>query len=221
MLPLRDIIPVRTAPWLGLIIASTWFALFLVERFSTAGTLRTLLWSAGVVPSAFSWPSTLTAIFLHAGWLQMVSNAACLAIFGEAVEDRLGHARFLLLVCAAGVVGNVTHALFNPGSPVPMVGAGGAVAGVLAAHLMLFPRSRVLTWIPVPGASRVEELQAGYFLAGWLAMQLLGASELSVMTLAGATGTSPWALLGGCLAGLVAFQVLRRRDREAVQWWHP
>lgn len=221
MLPLRDIIPTRTAPWLSVTIAGSLLAVFLVERFSSAGALRELLGTAGVVPSAFSWPATFSAVFLHAGWLQMVSNVACLAIFGEAVEDRLGHTRFLILFFAAGCVGSLTHVALDPAAASPMVGSGGAVAGVLAAHLLIFPHSRVLTWIPVPGAVRVDDVPAGYFLAGWLAMQLLGTEELSVMTLAGAVGTSAWALLGGVAAGLPATLLLRRPDREAVDWWHP
>ena len=221
MLPLRDIIPTRTAPWVSLSIAASLLVVFLVERFSSAETLRAFFWTAGVVPSFASWPTMISAVFLHAGWLQMVSNVACLALFGEAVEDRLGHGRFLLLFYLAGSVGNLVHVVIAPHSFTPMVGSGGAVAGVLAGHLTLFPHSRVLTWIPVPGAARVDEVPAGYFLVGWLAVQLLGAGELSVMTLAGALGTSPWALLGGFTAGLVATLALRRRDREAVDWWHP
>ena len=221
MLPLKDVIPTRTAPWVSLTLAASLVVLFLVERFSSPDLLTTFLTAAGLSPASLSWHAPLTALILHAGWLQMLSNVACLAIFGEAVEDRLGHGRFLLLFCLAGIAGNLAHAAARPASATPMIGAGAAVAAVLAAHLVIFPHSRVLTWIPLPGSVRVEEIPAGYFLAGWLAMQLLGPEELSTMTLAGAVGTSPWALLAGFAAGLIAIVGLRRRDRESVNWGHP
>ena len=159
-------------------------------------------------------PFTLiTSLFLHGGWLHVGGNMLYLWIFGDNVEDRLGHVRFLFFYLLCGVAASFTHILANPASTVPTIGASGAIAGVLGAYFLLYPRSRVLTLVPLGFYLQVMQLPAFLFLGFWFLMQfIVGAASLSAS--GGGGGVAWWAHVGGFVAGALLQLVFRKRGGE-------
>ncbi len=157
----------------------------------------------------------VTAMFLHGGWMHVIGNMLYLYIFGDNVEDRLGRGRFLVFYLACGVLSFLVQVLFNARSMVPNIGASGAIAGVLGAYLVLFPRARVLTIVPLLIFFPVVEIPAFVFLGFWFLIQFLsGAASLGASSpMAG--GIAWWAHIGGFLAGIVLLKVLLPRDPGA------
>src|SRR4051794_35684470 len=147
MIPLRDVIPSRTTPYITVTIIILNALAWLFEVSMPREDLAVFLQIYGVVPAAFI-PSTLiTSMFLHGGWSHVIGNMWYLWIFGDNVEDRLGHGRFILFYLLCGIIAAIAHALSEPGSLVPTIGASGAIAGIMGAYVVLYPRSRVLTLI--------------------------------------------------------------------------
>jgi membrane associated rhomboid family serine protease len=149
----------------------------------------------------------LTSAFLHAGWLHLLSNLLYLGVFGLPVERRVGPGRFTLLYVASAVAGSLAYLVAQPASQTPAVGASGAIAGVIAAHLVLFPGATLGTLAPVLFLSVVETAPTLLLLLLWLATQVFS----SVTSLTTSTGIAWWAHLGGFGTGLVLAPVLRRR----------
>jgi len=159
-------------------------------------------------------PTLFTSQFLHAGWMHIIGNMLYLWIFGDNVEDRLGHFRYLLFYLGAGALAAILQVLFNPFSAVPMLGASGAIAGVMGAYFVLYPQSRVLTAVFIIIFFDVIEIPAVFFLGIWFLMQLLsGVGSLGV-TNAASGGTAFWAHVGGFVAGVIVGLLLRARDRR-------
>jgi membrane associated rhomboid family serine protease len=156
----------------------------------------------GPIPEALTF---VTYQFLHAGWLHLISNMLFLWVFADNVEDAYGHAGFLLFYLLTGIAGGLVHVLMQPASASPLIGASGAVSGVLAAYAILFPRARV--WIllfmriPIP-------LPALWVLGGWFALQLL---NLFFVAPTGDIDVAWWAHIGGFVAGLGLTFLLRSR----------
>ena len=148
----------------------------------------------------------LTCMFLHGGWLHFLGNMWFLHIFGDNVEDRFGHLGFLAFYLAAGVAASVAHLLANPDSTVPTIGASGAIAGVMGAYLLLYPRAMVLTLIPIFFFVDIVVLPAALFLGVWFLLQFFQ-GVLAVG--AAATGVAWWAHIGGFAAGLAVAWALR------------
>ena len=166
-----------------------------------------------LIPADFSWLSVLTSMFLHGGWMHVIGNMLYLWIFGDNVEDRLGHARFLLFYLASGCAAALLQVVFNPSSQVPMLGASGAIAGVMGAYFVLYPESRVLTAVFVFVFFDLVEIPAIFFLGIWFVMQLLsGVGSLGISSTGG--GTAFWAHVGGFVVGAVVGLVLRRNGRR-------
>src|SRR5258708_15565462 len=158
-----------------------------------------------VVPSLFS---ALVSMFLHGGWLPLGGNVLYLWIFGDNIEDRLGHFRYLVFYLACGLAATLAHAIVNPGSRLPSIGASGAIAGVLGAYILLFPRVRVTTLIPVFIFIIVREVPALFVLGIWFVFQLfLGVSSLGVSP-EQAGGVAYFAHIGGFVAGMILAVVL-------------
>ncbi len=149
----------------------------------------------------------LSSMFLHGGFAHILGNMFFLYVFGDNIEDRMGHGRYLLFYLLGGVVATLAHGLFTPGSPVPLIGASGAVSAVLGAYLVLFPRQRVLTFIP---PFFVFWLPAWFYLGYWALIQTLEAvGGLGVG--AGVGGVAWWAHVGGFVFGLLCVRLLTRR----------
>jgi membrane associated rhomboid family serine protease len=156
--------------------------------------------------------TVLTSMFMHGGFLHAAGNLWFLHIFGDNVEDNFGPARFALFYLLAGAAAAATQVAVSPGSAVPMVGASGAIAGVLAAYLVLFPRARVVTLLPLFIFLEWFELPAVLFIALWFFVQFFeGVGSLGRGALGG--GVAYWAHIGGFLAGLAMVFVFRRKDR--------
>jgi rhomboid family protein len=188
---------------------------FILEQTLTDRELHILTVVYGLVPAEFSLASVLTSMFLHAGWMHFLGNMLYLWIFGDNVEDRLGHGRFLLFYLACGTAAAAGQTLWNPTSLVPMIGASGAIAGVMGAYFLLFPHSRVLTFVWLILYFDLLEIPAIFFLGFWFFMQLL--SGVGSIGLAGG-GTAFWAHAAGFAAGAMLVLVLRRPERQRIEW---
>ena len=183
--------------------------------------LQAFLYEHGLVPLRYFSPSWaeriglppgdltpfLTNIFLHGGFLHIILNLWTLYIFGPALEDRLGHIRFCALYLLAGIAASVTHAVFNASSPVPVVGASGAIAGIIAAYAVRFPYAWIKVLVPIIIIPLFFDIPALLFAGIWFFMQVMqGTSELMVPALGG--GIAWWAHIGGFIAGLMLLRQL-------------
>jgi membrane associated rhomboid family serine protease len=220
MIPLRDVIPSRTFPvtCVSLIVLNA--VVFLYERSLSDAQLMRLLQQWGLVSAAFSWPTLVTSMFLHGGWVQLAGSTLCLWILGDNVEDRVGHKRFLAYYLVCGVVAGVTHLWSDPGSPVPAIGASGAVAGIVGGYFFMYPQSRILTLIPLIVVWPVIEVPAIIWLGLWVSVEVLsglglfsgGRGELLA-------GLTLWARIAGLATGAALIPLFRRPERARVEWW--
>jgi membrane associated rhomboid family serine protease len=219
MIPLRDIIPSRTTPivTISLIVANV--LVFLYE-LTLGRAVNDFTLYFGLVPAAFSWVAVLTSMFLHGGLFHVAGNMLYLWIFGDNVEDRMGHGRFLVFYLLCGTAAALAQTITAPDSVVPMVGASGAIAGVMGAYFVLYPKSRIVTLVPLFFFFQIIEVPAIFFLGIWFVMQFLsGVGSIATAT-AGAGGIAFWAHVAGFVAGLSGVIVFRRPERQRVEWWH-
>jgi membrane associated rhomboid family serine protease len=221
MIPLRDIIPSRTTPVVTISLIAINVLVFLYElSLGRAVDAFTLYW--GLVPAAFSWVAVFTSMFLHGGLLHVAGNMLYLWIFGDNVEDRMGHGRFLVFYLLCGVAAALAQTITVPDSVVPMVGASGAIAGVMGAYFVLYPRSRIVTLIPIFFFFQIVEVPAIFFLGIWFLMQFVSGVGSIVSAVGGAPGggIAFWAHIAGFVAGISGVVVFRRPERQRVEWWH-
>jgi membrane associated rhomboid family serine protease len=166
-------------------------------------------WLAGAVPIDVALVPLFSSMFLHGSWLHLIFNMWALAIFGDNVEDRLGHFRYLLFYFLSGLGADLTHYVFNSTSQVPSVGASGAIAGVMGAYFLLFPSARVLTWIFTFALIR---LPAWLVLGFWFLAQLLsGAATAITYSHETGGGVAVWAHVGGFITGLILIKLFPLR----------
>lgn len=220
MIPLRDVIPSRTTPFVtvALIVANA--LAFLYQAALPRGQFEAFILNWGLVPADFGVVTLLTSMFLHGGWLHFLGNMLYLWIFGDNVEDRFGHGRYLVFYLLCGAFAALAQSLTAPTSTVPMVGASGAIAGVLGAYLVMFPHSRVLTLVPIFFFIQIVEVPATILLGLWFVLQLLsGIGSLSVARGSNIGGVAFWAHAAGFVSGVVLVWLFRRRERERVEWW--
>jgi hypothetical protein len=156
----------------------------------------------------------LSSIFLHGGWMHLLGNMWFLWIFGDNIEDRLGHLRFLLFYLAAGLGAGLFHVAFNLSSAVPAVGASGAISGILGAYFVLFPRSRVVTLIPLFVTFFTVELPAAIILGYWFLIQTL--SGLGSLGARASGGVAWWAHIGGFVLGIVLAKLVRTQPPRRI-----
>jgi membrane associated rhomboid family serine protease len=214
VIPLRDVIPSRTTPYITVTIillnAAAWFyELSLSER-----GLNHFLYVYGVVPAAFSPATLVTSMFLHGSWSHVIGNMWYLWIFGDNVEDRVGHGRFIAFYLLCGIAAALGQVAMDPESALPTIGASGAIAGVMGAYFVLYPRSRVLTLIPWIFI-QVVELPATILLGFWFLMQLVNAGAIAATaSMRGSGGVAFAAHVAGFVVGAAAIFVFRRRDRD-------
>ena len=219
MIPLRDDNPSQRAPVITRLVIVANVLAFMVE-LSVGEARGEFLREWGVVPgrlfAAFTGETSLpvelmtvfTSMFLHGGWLHLIGNMWFLWIFGDNVEDAIGSPGYLGFYLAAGAVAAGFHAALMPGSPVPTVGASGAIAGVLGAYAQAFPRARVLTLVPIFFFFQVVAIPALVLLGLWFLMQFLSAS----LSTGGASGgVAWWAHIAGFVFGFIAMAMFRRR----------
>ena len=239
MFPLRDTIPSMRFPavTIGLIVVNA--LVFLYELGVSPRGLDAVFYQWGIVPCSFTgkcsarlrtpggflpvplhphYVTLLSSMFLHGGWMHIIGNMWSLWIFGDNVEDRMGRAGFLCFYLLSGLAAGALHIASNRTSPVPTVGASGAIAGVMGAYLLLFPYARVVTLVPIFIFLQTIELPAVVFLGFWFLSNLLsGIGSLAAHTQAG--GVAWWAHIGGFLVGILWALPLRRREVRRRQWY--
>jgi membrane associated rhomboid family serine protease len=216
MLPLQDVIPSRTRPWVTIGLIATNAAVLVVEWALPDRTRMDLLLGAGLIPARASWLTATTAIFLHANVLQAAGNLGALWIFGENVEDRLGHLRYLIFYLLAGYAGAALRVWTAPASLAPGGSASAAVAGIVAAYLVTFPQSRVLVLVPVWLAIDLVEVPATLIVVVWGFTQMFSGVGRWAPASAEVLLAAP---AGGFVAGLALVWFFRRPERQHVEWW--
>jgi membrane associated rhomboid family serine protease len=215
MIPLRDAIRSRNFPAVNFIIIGLNIIVFLWQ-LAQGPHLKETLYLYGIVPLRYSDPTLssqfttlqqylpfLTSMFLHGGFLHIIMNMWFLYIFGDNIEDRLGHLRYLVFYLLCGVAAGLVHLLTNWSSDIPTIGASGAISGVMGAYLLLYPGSKILTLIPIFFFFQFVEIPAFIFLGFWLFMQLFSAG----LTPRNIGGIAFWAHIGGFVAGLIFIKI--------------
>jgi membrane associated rhomboid family serine protease len=226
MIPFRDNIPSRSFPFVTIALIVFNCAVFFQE-WMLGRHLQSFIHIYGLIPlriaeSVSSLDPTLlpslltlfTAMFLHGGWMHLIGNMWYLWIFGDNVEDFLGHFTFLFFYLACGLIGNLAHVFFNWSSTVPSIGASGAIAGVLGAYLLLYPGARVLTLIPLFIIWPIIEIPAFIILGFWFVEQsFLGFSSLALAP-QNQGGVAWFAHIGGFIAGMILITLSKRALRR-------
>lgn len=228
MIPIQDTVPSRSVPlvtW-GLILLNG--LVFLQELALPPERLEELVALLGMVPARLghdseAWWTLLTCMFLHGGWTHFVGNMWTLYLFGDNVEDRMGSARFLVFYLLCGLAAGLTHVLTDPNSPIPTVGASGAIAGVLGAYFLLFPTARVITLVPVFFWPFIVEIPAVFYLGVWFVSQLFSGT-LALIGPGYYEGVAWWAHVGGFVAGLALLPVFKQSRQQygrayADEYW--
>ncbi len=225
MIPIRDGIPTRETPVVNYLLIAANVLVFLWMFLMPETALETMVNKYAMVPAHFADGVTLadvmtifTSMFMHAGLAHIGGNMIYLWIFGDNVEDRLGHFRYPMFYLVGGVVASLTHLATNWGSELPTVGASGAIAAVLGAYLVLFPGSRIETWVPLGRFYHLTVLPAVVVLGLWFVLQLFE----GVAALGGADvgGVAFWAHVGGFVAGMVMAKLIptEARREKALTW---
>ncbi len=219
MIPLYDTLHSRRFPVVNWMIIGVNVLVFLYELSLSPVALDRLTRTWGLVPvqllarPADLWVTIFTSMFLHGGWFHIISNMWVLFIFGDNVEDRLGGTRYLLFYLLSGVAAALMETFILPTSPIPTIGASGAIAGVLGAYLILYPRAKVASLVPILFIFTIIDIPAFLFLLFWFVSQLFS----GWLTLQGSAGSGVawWAHVGGFLFGVLAV-VLFARKRYAT-----
>lgn len=221
MIPLRDVVPSRTFPAVTVAIIAANLAALGYGWWLGSPSHAAFLTAYGIVPGQFSFLALPTSLFVHANVLQAAATMIYLWIFGENVEDRVGHGRFLLLYLLCGTAAATAQLLMHPASVAPIVGAGGAVAGVMGAYVVLYPGSKIVTLLPLVITIRLVEIPAIFFLGLWLVLAFLG----GMGALGGAATAEPiggvafWGHVIAFVTGAAGVLLLRRPERLRVEWW--
>ena len=224
MIPLRDINPSRNFPVINTLLMGINVGVFFLQM-SQGNEMDRFVYTYGLVParysishvSAYFTPfqqvfSFLSFMFLHGGFLHLLGNMWSLYIFGDNVEDRLGPFRYLLFYLLCGLASGLSHLLLNTNSTIPTIGASGAIAGVMGAYLVLHPRSRILTLIPLLIFPWFVEIPAFFFIGFWFVLQLLNAAGSH----GGGGGIAWWAHIGGFLFGIVFLKLALKLPSTGV-----
>ncbi len=224
MIPIRDAIRSKHFPAVNILIIGLNIIVFLWELIQ-GPHLEEALFIFGLVPIRYSNPELsthfttfqqflpfLTSMFLHGGFLHILGNMWFLYIFGDNIEDRLGHIRYLIFYIFCGVAAGLVHLLTNWDSKIPTIGASGAISGVMGAYLLLYPRARIMTLIPIFFFFQFVEIPAFIFLGYWLFLQLFSAS----LTPSNVGGIAFWAHIGGFISGLIFIKIFNAIPRTGL-----
>lgn len=222
MIPLRDNTSTKRFPLVTVLLIALNLFVFLQQTISTPYQLENLILNYAFTPAlltervktlsllGFLYPPLLTSTFLHGGWFHVLSNMLYLWIFGDNIEDKLGHGRFLLFYLLAGMGANLIYYLTAINSPIPLVGASGAIAGVLGAYFITFPRAKITSLIFVFIFVLVRQIPAVIFLFFWFIIQIFNG-----LLTTGTTGSSVawWAHIGGFIIGVILMPLLKKKNK--------
>lgn len=207
MIPLRDSTPSRFFPIVTVLIIMLNLYIF-YQEILMGPYLDLFISYYGMIPADFRPFNLLSSIFLHGGWMHVIGNMWVLWLFGDNVEDHMGHFKFLIFYLLMGGIAGTTHYLMNPVSTSPVVGASGAVAGVMGAYFLIFRQARVFTYIP---PIFLVTIPAWVYLGFWALSQLYGGAG----SLAGATSNIAfWAHIGGFIGGMILYKLFLDRNYE-------
>ena len=221
MIPLRDDNPSQLKPIVNITVIVVCSVVFLWQLLQGARGASLIGYSLGLVPSVLfgfdHLPSDLalvppaatifTSMFLHGGWMHLIGNMLYLWIFGDNIEDSMGHVRFVFFYILCGVAAALAQALPDPHSQLPMIGASGAISGVLGAYLLLYPHARVLVLIPLGFILQTARLPASIVLLLWFGLQLVS----NLMAKPGSGGVAFRAHIGGFVAGMLLVWIFKKR----------
>jgi len=224
MIPLRDENPTRTTPLITYALIALNVIVFIFQTL-LGPVNETFVYQFALIPSQItsnlsigSLTDIFTSMFMHAGLAHILGNMLYLWIFGDNVEDAMGKTKFIFFYLIGGAVASLVHIITNPFSAIPTVGASGAIAAVLGAYLVLYPRQRVVTLIPLGFYMRVTLLPASLVLGAWFLLQFFQ----GVLSLGGPDvgGVAFWAHIGGFASGVVLAKILAksRPQPEYYQW---
>jgi membrane associated rhomboid family serine protease len=228
MIPLRHTLTVTTAPVVNRTLVAANVLVFLAQLFMGKATER-IIQTFGFMPARLLDPSAfgyapwevgitlVSSLFLHGGFVHLFGNLIYLWVFGGAIENSLGHARFLLLYVACGAAGSLTHTVLFPQSTIPSIGASGSIAGLLGAFLILHPKARIVTLFPLVVYWAMAEIPALLFLPVWFGMQFFS-GFLSLQAARGTqevAGVAWWAHVGGFVFGMILAVLLRSTRKRA------
>ncbi len=214
MIPIRDTVPCNTTPFISWSIMAICIAIFLIMKMLPEETQRQIVYLYGMVPIRYSDPqwaigfglppdgylSFLTSLFLHGGWGHIAMNMLFMWIFADNIEDIMGHQRFLVFYLCCGLLATFVQWYFDPGMAIPVVGASGAIAGVMGAYFFQFPFARVIIMIPIIFFPLFFEIPAIAFLGVWVILQLQKATTAALFSDV-TVDVAWWAHLGGFIAG--------------------
>lgn len=219
MIPIRDHNPTRGRPTVTLILIIVNVLAFIFEFSMEPRQLQAFFDAYAIIPQQLvtmvsaEFITLFTSQFLHGGWLHLLGNMLYLWIFGDNIEERMGHVRFLIFYLLTGFIAGLAQVIIEPSSVIPIVGASGAIAGVLGAYLMLFPLARVSTLIPIVIFMRVQ-LPAILVLGFWFITQFFsGVASVGMPTGTGG-GVAFFAHIGGFIAGFVLVRLFGRKQAQ-------
>lgn len=231
MLPIKDTIHARSFPVVNWLLIAANSLVFVFQLGLAPESLERFIYAFGLVPARFDWSNPLTYLpvfshmFMHGGWLHFFSNIWTLYIFGDNVEDRMGSGRYLFFYLLGGVAAGLLQTMLATNPNLPAIGASGAIAAVLGAYLIYFPRAQVITLIPVFVFPWFVNLPAVIFLGFWFVSQLFsGVLSLAMPGGASVGGVAWWAHIGGFLFGLLMalpFAIRRRVRRSYLDEYYP
>lgn len=224
MIPLKDTVPGREKPFVTWAIIAVNVAVFLLQISLPSNISEFLVYKFGFVPLKlttlwgyglwleilyFSW-SLITSMFLHGSWMHLISNMWSLWLFGDNVEDRVGHFRFFVFYLLSGIAASLTHYVFNIYSPVPTIGASGAIAGVMGAYFVMFPLARIITLVPLLWIPFFLEIPAMLFIGFWFVSQVFSGLFSLIGPVFGG-GIAWWAHIGGFIFGVATISLFRKK----------
>lgn len=223
MIPIKDTVPNKTFPASSWLIIMLCGFVFLFETTLPPRFLSQFITAFGIVPAVYTkhrrhmlppidYLSFVTTMFLHGGWLHFLGNMWFLKIFGSKVEDRMGHRRFLVFYLIVGILASLFYIYFSPRSSKPVIGASGAIAGVMGAYYVMYPRAKILTFIPIFIIPWLIEVPAFLFLGWWFLLQLFSGTIAQVLPASG-EGIAWWGHIGGFIAGVLLVPFFTRRSR--------
>lgn len=229
MIPLRDTIPSRSFPIVNWILILLNAGIFLYEVFMlNSAQAEQMIFRYGLVPEKIRFAGIdsiydlrvtvfrpfLTNMFLHGGWWHLISNMWILFIFGDNVEDRMGKVRYFLFYILCGLIASFAHFVLHINSPIPAIGASGAISGVMAAYMFMFPKSTILSFVPIFIIPLFIPIPALIYIGIWFLGQLWSGTT-SLMLSDSATGIAFWAHIGGFVGGLFLYRLFDSSKRKS------
>tara|TARA_B100000945_G_scaffold321326_1_gene335241 strand:+ start:515 stop:1201 length:687 start_codon:yes stop_codon:yes gene_type:complete len=217
MFPIRDTNKTQTFPIVNWIIIVLNILVFYFQINLPTQSVEQIFTSFGIVPVKFlimhplAPISLLSSQFIHSGWVHIIRNLWVLYIFGDNVEDKLGHLQYLVFYLTCGIIGGVLHIVIQPYSHIPMIGASGAISGVLGAYMLFFPKARILTFVPIFIIPWLVKIPAVIYLGIWFLSQL--SDGLSTTSSVVNSGIAYWAHLGGFIAGFLLSKHFRKNSK--------